>query len=536
MDLVAQIDSLAAPAEDRGVVVVPPSHWWPVCFQQNRARLSTLDYDLQGRRWSELIHQARADLLQQALRHTGQYRDVGNWSTSNNEPVPTILAGHQPQLFHPGVWSKNFALAQAAPQLGAVAINLIIDNDVAGTAALRVPTGSVTEPRVESVVIDTQRTGLPIEEQRIGDRSAFDSFGQRAAETVSPLVPNPLLRTLWPLAQQAAQRTNYLGSCLAQARHQYEQQVGIDTLEVPLSQVCDGPAFAWLVAHLLAQLPRFHSIYNACLARYRRRYRVRSRSHPAPDLGREGQWLEAPFWLWTADRPLRQRMFARPLGAVIEITDRDSVHLRLRLTEEGSAETAVQQLAEHAGQGLRIRPRALTTTMFARLLLGDLFVHGIGGAKYDRLTNWIIAEFFGAEPPAFAVVSATFRLPIARPEVTSDDLRQVDRLLRELCYHPETQIADAVSDERIRELVEAKRTWIARSIRPTAERHGEVTQINAALANYLEPVRQQWMEKRRLLLELLRKKVLLSSREYSFCLFPQETLFPFLLELFAREP
>jgi hypothetical protein len=152
------------------------------------------------------------------------------------------------------------------------------------------------------------------------------------------------------------------------------------------------------------------------------------------------------------------------------------------------------------------------------------------------LTNWIIAEFFGAEPPAFAVVSATFRLPIARPEVTSDDLRQVDRLLRELCYHPETQIADAVSDERVRELVEAKRTWIARSIRPTAERHGEVTQINAALANYLEPVRQQWMEKRRLLLELLRKKVLLSSREYSFCLFPQETLFPFLLELFAREP
>ena len=50
-------------------------------------------------------------------------------------------------------------------------------------------------------------------------------------------------------------------------------------------------------------------------------------------------------------------------------------------------------------RGVRLRTRALTTTMFARYLLGDLFIHGIGGAKYDELGDEIARGFFGIEPP-----------------------------------------------------------------------------------------------------------------------------------------
>ena len=45
-------------------------------------------------------------------------------------------------------------------------------------------------------------------------------------------------------------------------------------------------------------------------------------------------------------------------------------------------------------EGIRLRPRALTTTMYLRLAMGDLFLHGIGGAKYDQLTDRIIEHFF----------------------------------------------------------------------------------------------------------------------------------------------
>ena len=52
-------------------------------------------------------------------------------------------------------------------------------------------------------------------------------------------------------------------------------------------------------------------------------------------------------------------------------------------------------------EGFKVRTRALTTTLFARLFLADLFIHGIGGAKYDELTDAILRRFYGFEPPRF---------------------------------------------------------------------------------------------------------------------------------------
>jgi len=59
-------------------------------------------------------------------------------------------------------------------------------------------------------------------------------------------------------------------------------------------------------------------------------------------------------------------------------------------------------------------PRALTLTLFARLILGDFFIHGIGGGKYDEVTDQIIRDYFGIDPPAFQVVSGTLHLPFPK--------------------------------------------------------------------------------------------------------------------------
>ena len=70
-------------------------------------------------------------------------------------------------------------------------------------------------------------------------------------------------------------------------------------------------------------------------------------------------------------------------------------------------------MAELAGRGIRLRTRALITTLFARLFLGDLFLHGIGGAKYDQVTDLLVERFFGVKPPGYMTLTATLRLPIA---------------------------------------------------------------------------------------------------------------------------
>ncbi len=72
-------------------------------------------------------------------------------------------------------------------------------------------------------------------------------------------------------------------------------------------------------------------------------------------------------------------------------------------------------------EGFKVRTRALTTTLFARLFLADLFIHGIGGGKYDELTDAIVRRFYGFEPPRYLVLSATRWLPLPSFPVTSDD-------------------------------------------------------------------------------------------------------------------
>jgi hypothetical protein len=164
------------------------------------------------------------------------------------------------------------------------------------------------------------------------------------------------------------------------------------------------------------------------------------------------------------------------------------------------------------------------TTLYARLFLGDLFLHGIGGAKYDELTDVLIRRFFGLTPPAFYAVTATLLLPVRRPAVAPEDVRRVDHMLRELRFHPEQHLDGEASGAQLH--VEAKRRWIAEtpSVATARRRHVEIESANAALQPFVEPQRHRLLQERERLLEELRKERLLASREFSFCLFPNEDL------------
>ena len=184
---------------------------------------------------------------------------------------------------------------------------------------------------------------------------------------------------------------------------------------MPQSWVFSGEAFQWFVAHLLARLPEFRAVYNEAIRQYRRQCHVRSRSHPVPELAQQAPWLEAPFWVFSAER-------AAAAASVCPAPRRRDPPFRpadwqaaLPLPPEGDAARAVERLMELHRRGVRIRSRALITTLWARLALGDLFIHGIGGAKYDAVTDVLIERFFGLPPPGFLVVSATLHLPIPRP-------------------------------------------------------------------------------------------------------------------------
>ncbi len=179
----------------------------------------------------------------------------------------------------------------------------MIDSDTMKTRSLRVPGGSVAQPRVASVPLDESAPAIPFEERRILDRAAFADFGRRAAEQIAPLVPEPLVRRWWPSVVARSHQSDRLGTCLAQARHQLEGEFGLSTLELPQSRICRTRAFAQFTAFMLAHLPRLAAVYNEAVREYRRLHHIRNAAHPFPDLAAEGLWQEAPYWIWTQEDP-----------------------------------------------------------------------------------------------------------------------------------------------------------------------------------------------------------------------------------------
>jgi hypothetical protein len=378
------------------------------------------------------------------------------------------------------------------------------------------------------VCFDKPANEVPYEERIVLDPAVLGTFAERVSAAISPLVRDPMVASLWPFVMERNAGQANLGLRLAQGRHAFEETWNNQTLELPQSAVCQMPEFAWFVAHLLAELPRFRTAYNEALALYRRAHRMRNRAHPVPDLAATDGWIEAPFWIWTASDPQRRPLFVRRTRDEVIITDRATQKVSLPITTEGSLSAAAEQLTALASRGVKLRTRALSTTLFARLVLGDLFLHGIGGAKYDQVTDEIVRLFFGIDPPVFAAVSATLRLPILCKTQHSAAAGQWEQRLRELRYHPEhfvTCDSRAGADPcPVGRLIAAKRRWVETPKTPenARERHLAITGVNEQLQPYVAPLREKIEQERLDIQQHKRREAVLRSREYSFCLYPRE--------------
>ena len=522
------------------MLVNPPWEDVDAIVGENVRQRTGHDCQLMGRSLAELSRAAREDLLREARAWSCQYRDVPAEVATTADRI--FLAGHQPQIFHPGVWLKNFALAELARRHKAVAVNLTIDSDTVKNMAVKVPTGSVADPVVETIAYDRAEPKLPYEQRRIVDRGKFANFGRRVAERIASLVPDPLIEEYWPLVIEETGRTDNLGSCLARARHRLEGQWGLQTLEVPQSRVCDSGPFFWFAACLLARASEFREVYNEAVHEYRRAHRIRSAAHPVPDLTADGPWIETPFWIFSEDDPLRRRLFVRRNGRRTVLCDRHALEIDLPPSSSRDPGRAADRLLELRRDGLKIRSRALITTLWSRLVLGDLFVHGIGGAKYDHVTDVLTERFFGLRPPRFMVVSGTLHLPTPRQRVTVEQSRTIWHELRRLLYAPEHYMdGDHGEIEGVLgnpdELIAAKQRWIQTPQVPenARTRCRAIRRLNEAMQPWVQSRRRQLQREATETDRVLRAEAILASREFGFCLYREKTFREFAARLLPKD-
>ena len=541
-----QYRKLRAPQQHAGVLLEPGLDLLPKTIATNQHRLSKFQHiEITGTPFLELQTQARQHLLCEAKKYTFAYRESFDVPSDTNPSTPLILSGHQPALFHPGVWFKNFVIDRMAKLAGGTAINLIIDNDTISAPSITVPVdvesvnGLPSQLSQSTVAYDQATAQIPWQMRQVVDDAKFESFGERVREQLSSKVQDPLIETLWPLVTEAVKSHGNIGRAFAQARHTLEAQANLQTLEIPLGQLVDSSsAFHHFFLHIASQIETFQEVYNSAIREYRSVHKIRSSSHPVPELEQSGNQYELPFWVWSTERPQRQRLFVEQTTTGLKLSDNHSWSAIISKDRDQFQ----KQFLELVEKGISIRPRALMTTMFARMFISDLFVHGIGGAKYDQLTDSIIERFFGFSAPQFATATASVYLPLMKQRMDAGKIASLKRQLRDLRFNPDRSLTmDGLSldeQEIILQIISDKQHWIKAEVAGNrlSERHRAIEQANHALQAYVQSTRDKLLGKLDKVQFETRIDRIAFSREYSFSLFPIQTLPILLLDLASNRP
>lgn len=518
---------LRAPSSDGGLLASPTLDEADALVGANLRRSSSWEHDFQGRPASWLRGQVRRQAVAEAVAYL---REIGVEppSVADGGADGLVVTGHQPEMFHPGVWVKNFAAAGIAGRRGALALNLVIDDDIPKSASIRTPTIEAGRLAVRRVEFDRWEGEAPYEDLPVRDEDFFATFDARVREELGGLVAGPIIDAYWPEVARFRDGGAPLGYRLAAARRRLEGSWGVANLEVPFSRLCQSEGFAWFACHLLAHLARFQAVHNQALREYRALYGIRSKNHPVSALKSERGWLEAPFWAWRSSSPRRHPLMVRQDARtmLLRISGEADPFVELPLAPDREACCAVERLLELPAMGVRLRTRALTTTMFSRYLLSDLFIHGIGGAKYDELGDAISRRFFNAEPPGFLTLSLTCWLGLPEAPASTGSPAEVDREIRSLEYNPDRHLDRDPTPEESR-LIAEKRALAAvdpAGHRERRERFRRFRAINEALRPLVAPRMEALREERARLAAALDVNRLARNREYSMVLHSQDRL------------
>jgi hypothetical protein len=313
-----------------------------------------------------------------------------------------VLSGHQPVLFHPGLWAKALCATELAARTRGSVLHKITDTDAPGAQDGWIPVRYAVAVREEPVRLSAP--GVPYAFQdspRAADvrklLERVSSCGRPfCAEAVTAFFPGPSLESR-PFVDWNDWHEDGLRSLdgVSNASRGYCRA----------SNLWGLPSFRRFLGLWLREADRFGGAFNRALSRYRRERGVTHPLVPAPDLTESGSWRETPFW--TADKGFgRETLWVR--------TEGKGALLRSGMAGgEWSWEGSPDSLASAPWA---LWPKALPQTLFARLFLCDFFVHGLGGGAYEPANDCFLEELGEPPPPAYGTVTATLLIdPEAEP-------------------------------------------------------------------------------------------------------------------------
>jgi hypothetical protein len=420
---------------------------------------------------------------------------------------PLIATGHQPSLPHPGVLYKQDVLNRVGRE--AVGINIVVESDTLETLSVKVPARRGNAVTIARIAMARTPRRMVLAHAPKPDRRPFEAQLSEVRRTAARLNCDEILDALDRFA--AIHREEYpehesLAAMLTAYRRRYFPTPLVH--EVPLTNLCRTDEFRAFAAALIQDAAAFLATHNSALNAHRRARRIRTRVNPFPDLRRDGARIEVPLW-HLDDEGLRSPVYVETEGKTT----------RLLAYRTAVGEFRTRDELDELLPTVQLRPKALTLTMFIRLCVADLFIHGVSGGNYDQATDAIIRDSLGLEPPAYGVASLTARLPLDFDDGLDTRVRELAYRVRRMTWNPDEFVPDsnALRLEKRRVLAEA-------GSRLTRDEHQQIESVRQRLLGTIAEERQATEEALAQARRALEDQQRLGARDFPYFLYPLPVL------------
>jgi len=504
---------------ERGIVCIHPEPaCWGACLQENRrAGAGDATGDLSGRR--ELLSKAR--VYTRRLLGTGVPED-------NDTAV--IGAGHQAIWHHGGIWAKTLVAARFARAVRAVHLHVVVDHDL-GDTALVIPRKTAAGEWMghrEELEIDPR--SVPLEMRESPPARQLAGFLRAVMErNPAGICADVWKQTPWP-EDDARPRFHTVSDVITYLHALINERLGVSPeLYLPVSELSASDVFLRFAGGVMTDATRFSSLYNEAVVA----------ANPTPGgslrvarplrIDQEQNRAEVPFWLVdTGGRRLPLHVNRHGKG-VIQVGTAARPLGQLDATS-GDLPDQLRELLTY--RGYRLRPRAVALTLFVRLTLVDWFVHGVGGAIYERIGDHLFEHYYHRRPPHMASATCTMILPQEEPSGTSSaGVGEAQRQLRAFLYQPERFLpAPTAATEPVATFIRLKQAAVSTARDPCLPHDRrkaawkEIARLNRQLQVHAKPAADLLHQKLAEARDSDRSQQVRDSREYFFGLFPEPRL------------
>lgn len=438
----------------------------------------------------------------------------------HDSEAPLIVTGHQCELHHPGVWIKNVVIHHLAERVRGRAMHLAVDTDQPKHLQLKYPLRfpvsapaagggegfeiPITDDDALATAPWTGRLAAPSPAHATSLERHFLTHARQFG--FEPVLPGFLAGL-----RRASLEEQLLPRVMVNLLHELDWSLGLRYDAILASPLWGSEYFLLFACHLISRAGEYAGAYNAALAEYRREEGIENPGRPMPDLEFHAEMLELPFWLDDDSAGTRTRAHARVTPAGYSITLNGE---RFTFTPDAGWDGAIELQRFLRRHNHRLSPRALTLTTFCRLLFADLFVHGIGGGRYDQVTDKTLATFFGLpEVPRFAVSTGTLYFPWAMGRV-----RACVACVIQEGHHLRHNLPDLNKSDYLRVIAESPRKSTGRK-QVYLQMHRELARSREA-----SPALVEWNTRLATTLESAREDRLVFDRELFYALQPRNRL------------